>query len=533
MDKIATAEQKEVVENYVAEVASKSDLERTDLNKDKSGVFTGAYAINPVNGAEIPIYIGDYVLASYGTGAIMAVPAHDERDFEFATKYGLEIIPVIEGGESLPYTGDGTHINSGRLDGMDKATAIQTMNDWLVENKYGEPKITYKLRDWLFSRQRYWGEPIPVVHMEDGSMRTIDIDELPLELPEVENYKPAADGKSPLSHAGNWLNVTFADGQKGVRETNTMPQWAGSCWYYLRYLDPHNDEAIADMDLMKHWLPVDLYVGGAEHAVLHLLYARFWHKVLYDIGAVPTKEPFSKLFHQGMILGENNEKMSKSRGNVVNPDDIVVSHGADSLRVYEMFIGPLEGAIGWSTRGLDGVNKWLHRVWRLLTDTDKLSDLNDGSLDLVFNQTVKKIDHDIETFGMNTAISQLMIFVNEAYKAESLYKPYAVDFVKMLAVFAPHMGEELYEMLTGETGVSFAQWPTYDESKLIEDTVEIVVQINGKVRSKFQTERDKTDEELKALAHQQEAVKRYTDGMQIVKEIVIKNKIVNIVVKPQ
>lgn len=286
------------------------------------------------------------------------------------------------------------------------------------------------------------------------------------------------------------------------------------------------------MDLMKHWLPVDLYVGGAEHAVLHLLYARFWHKVLYDIGAVPTKEPFSKLFHQGMILGENNEKMSKSRGNVVNPDDIVLSHGADSLRVYEMFIGPLEGAIGWSTRGLDGVNKWLHRVWRLLTDQERLSDTNDGSLDLVFNQTVKKVSYDIETFGMNTAISQLMIFVNEAYKAPSLYKPYAVDFVKLLAVFAPHMGEELYTMLTGEVGVSYAQWPTYDESKLVEDTVEIVVQINGKVRSKFKTERDQSDDALKALAHQQEAVIRYVEGMQIVKEIVIKNKIVNIVVKP-
>ena len=311
-----------------------------------------------------------------------------------------------------------------------------------------------------------------------------------------------------------------------------MPQWAGSCWYYLRFLDTENDDAIADMDLMKHWLPVDLYVGGAEHAVLHLLYARFWHKVLYDIGAVPTKEPFSKLFHQGMILGENNEKMSKSRGNVVNPDDIVLSHGADSLRVYEMFIGPLEGAIGWSTRGLDGVNKWLHRVWRLLTDESKLSDTNDGSLDLVYNQTVKKVSHDIETFGMNTAISQLMIFVNEAYKTPQLYKAYAINVTKLLAVFAPHMGEELYTILTGEEGISYAPWPTYDEAALVEDTVEIVVQINGKVRSKFQTDRDQSDDQLKALAHQQEAVQRYTDGMQIVKEIVIKNKIVNIVIKP-
>ena len=529
---IATDEKRAEVEAYVNAIASKSDLERTELNKEKSGVFTGAYAINPVNGAKLPIYIADYVLASYGTGAIMAVPAHDERDFEFAQKYNLNITPVIEGGKELPYLGDGKHINSGLIDGLDKEEAIKVMNEWLVDNGVGEFKITYKLRDWLFSRQRYWGEPIPVVHMEDGSMRTIDIDELPLELPEVENYKPASDGKSPLSHAGDWLNVTFADGQTGIRETNTMPQWAGSCWYYLRYLDPQNDDAIADMDLMNHWLPVDLYVGGAEHAVLHLLYARFWHKVLYDIGAVPTKEPFSKLFHQGMILGENNEKMSKSRGNVVNPDDIVLSHGADSLRVYEMFIGPLEGAIGWSTRGLDGVNKWLHRVWRLLTDETRLSDNNDGSLDLVFNQTVKKVTYDIDTFGMNTAISQLMIFVNEAYKAPSLYKPYAIDFVKLLAVFAPHMGEELYSMLSGEEGVSFAPWPTYDESKLVEDTVEIVVQINGKVRAKFPTHRDQSDDELKALAHQQPAIIKYCEGMQIIKEIVIKNKIVNIVVKP-
>lgn len=532
VSQIVTDDKKEEIENYLAAIASKSDLERTELNKEKTGVFTGAYAINPVNGKSIPIYIADYVLASYGTGAIMAVPAHDERDFEFAEKYNLEIIPVVEGGDSLPYTGEGKHINSDFLDGLGKEEAIKVMNDWLVEKGIGEYKVTYKLRDWLFSRQRYWGEPIPVVHMEDGSMRTVDIDELPLELPEVENYKPAADGKSPLSHAGDWLKVTFADGQTGVRETNTMPQWAGSCWYYLRYLDPHNDDALADMDLMNHWLPVDLYVGGAEHAVLHLLYARFWHKVLYDIGAVPTKEPFSKLFHQGMILGENNEKMSKSRGNVVNPDDIVISHGADSLRVYEMFIGPLEGAIGWSTRGLDGVNKWLHRVWRLLTDESRLVDKNDGSLDLVFNQTVKKVTYDIETFGMNTAISQLMIFVNEAYKAPSIYKPYAIDFVKLIAVFAPHMGEELYSMLSGETGVSFAPWPTYDESKLVEDTVEIVVQINGKVRAKFQVDRDQSDDQLKALAHQQAAIIKYVEGMQIVKEIVIKNKIVNIVVKP-
>ena len=533
IDQITTEDNKSLVADYVEAVSHKSDLERTELNKDKTGVFTGAFALNPVNGKRVPIYIADYVLAAYGTGAIMAVPAHDARDFEFATKYNLEIIPVLEGGDVSveAFLGDGKHINSDFLDGMNKEDAIKYMNEWLVEKGVGEFKITYKLRDWLFSRQRYWGEPIPVVHMSDGTMRTIDIDELPLELPEVEEYKPAADGRSPLANAGDWLNVTFADGQTGIRETNTMPQWAGSCWYYLRYLDPKNPDELADMDLMKHWLPVDLYVGGAEHAVLHLLYARFWHKVLYDIGAVPTKEPFGKLFHQGMILGENNEKMSKSRGNVVNPDDIVLSHGADALRVYEMFIGPLEGAIGWSTRGLDGIRKWLDRVWRLLEDESRLSDVNDGSLDYVFNATVQKVSSDIETFGMNTAISQLMIFVNEAYKAKSIYRPYALGFVQMLAVFAPHMGEELYENLSQNTGVSFVDWPSVDASKLVLDVIEIVVQVNGKLRAKFEAARDLSDADVLALAYAQEGVQRHVEGLNVVKEIVVKNKIVNLVVK--
>ena len=533
VEKIVVKEKQEEVSAYLEVISHKSDLERTELNKDKTGVFTGAYAINPANNKKVPIFIADYVLAAYGTGAIMAVPAHDERDFEFAQKYDLEIIPVLESTGDLPFLGDGKHINSEFLDGMGKDEAIEIMNAWLVDRGIGEYKITYKLRDWLFSRQRYWGEPIPVVHMEDGSMRTVDIEELPLELPEVEKYKPAANGESPLAHAGKWLEVTFPDGQKGVRETNTMPQWAGSCWYYLRYLDPHNENEIADMDIMNHWLPVDLYVGGAEHAVLHLLYARFWHKVLYDIGAVPTKEPFGKLFHQGMILGENNEKMSKSRGNVINPDDIVLSHGADSLRVYEMFIGPLEGAISWSDRGLDGIRKWLDRVWRLLSDGNKLSETNDGSLDFVFNQTVKKVTHDIETFGMNTAISQLMIFVNEAYKAETIYKPYALGFIQLLAVFAPHMGEELYEQFTGKTGITYTTWPVHDESKLILDESEIVVQMNGKVRAKFMASSDIEQAEILKLAYEQEGVMRHLEGMKVVKEIVIKNKIVNLVIKPQ
>lgn len=531
---ITTDSQKEAVEIYVEAVTHKSDLERTELNKDKTGVFTGAYAINPVNGKEVPIYIADYVLSSYGTGAIMAVPAHDERDFEFARKYDLEIIPVLEGGDISvkAHTEDGLHINSDFLDGLNKEDAIASMNQWLETNKVGEPKVTYRLRDWLFSRQRYWGEPIPLVHMEDGTMRTLELDELPLELPEIADYKPAGDGQSPLAKAAEWLEVTFEDGSKGRRETNTMPQWAGSCWYYMRFLDPQNDEAIADPALLNHWLPVDLYVGGAEHAVLHLLYARFWHKVLYDAGVVDTKEPFTKLYHQGMILGDNHEKMSKSRGNVVNPDDIVASHGADALRLYEMFMGPFDGAIAWSTRGLDGMKRWLDRVWRLFVEMDAIVDQNDGSLDFAYHSTVEKVTRDLENFGFNTAISQLMIFINEAYKQEKVYREHAIGFIKMLAVYAPHIGEELYEKITGETGISFAQWPQYDASKLVLDEIEMVVQINGKVRAKFMASSDIDEASLKTLVYQQENVQKHLEGMEVLKEIIIKNRIVNIVVKP-
>lgn len=530
---ITTTEHKEEIATYVEHVMHKSDLERTELNKEKTGVFTGAYAINPVNGKEVPIYIADYVLASYGTGAIMAVPAHDERDYEFARKYNLKITPVLEGGnlDEEAYTGDGVHINSDFLDGMNKEDAISCMNEWLVENKVGEAKTSYRLRDWLFSRQRYWGEPIPIVHMEDGTMRTLDIDELPLELPEVKNYKPASDGQSPLANAEGWLEVEFEDGTKGRRETNTMPQWAGSCWYYMRYLDPHNEEAIADPKLLEHWLPVDLYVGGAEHAVLHLLYARFWHKVLYDIGVVDTKEPFKMLYHQGMILGANNEKMSKSRGNVVNPDDIVASHGADALRLYEMFMGPFDGAIAWSTTGLDGMRKWLDRVWRLMIEMEAIVDENDGRLDYVYHSTVEKVTRDLDNFGFNTAISQLMIFVNEAYKVGTVYREYALGFTQMFAVYAPHMGEEIYERLTGHSGISYIPWPTYDPAKLVKDEVEIVVQVNGKVRAKFKAPNNLEQEEILRLAHAEDNVQRNIEGKEVVKEIVIKNKIVNIVVK--
>ena len=529
---ITTLEQKEAIEAYKESCASKSDLERTELNKDKTGVFTGAYAINPVNGKKIPIWISDYVLASYGTGAIMAVPAHDDRDWEFAKKFGIEIIPVLEGGniEEAAYTEDGLHINSQWLDGLGKQEAIDKMIAWLEENKCGEKKISYKLRDWLFSRQRYWGEPIPIVHMEDGTMRTVPVEELPLELPATKNFQPHDSGESPLANCEDWLEVEI-DGQKGRRETNTMPQWAGSCWYYIRYIDPHNSEVICDPKLLEKWLPVDLYVGGAEHAVLHLLYSRFWHKVLYDAGVVKCKEPWQRLFHQGMILGDNNEKMSKSRGNVVNPDDIVASHGADSLRLYEMFMGPLEAALPWSTNGLDGSRKWLDRVYRLFIEQDKLSDENDHSLDRVYHQTVKKVTDDFETLGFNTAISQMMIFVNEAYKAKTVYRPYAENLVKMLSCIAPHVCEEMWQLLGHDETLAYEPWPTYDEAMLEQSTIEMAVQVNGKLRAKITVNKDEDDEVVKQEALAQDNVKTHTDGKNIVKIIVVKNKIVNIVVK--
>lgn len=533
IDEITTPEQKEAVEEYKKKAALKSDLQRTDLNKDKTGVFTGAYAINPVNGKKIPIWISDYVLASYGTGAIMAVPAHDTRDYEFAKKFDLPIIPVLEGGniEEEAWTQDGVHINSEWLDGLNKQEAIDKMLAWLEEKGVGEAKTTYKLRDWLFSRQRYWGEPIPIIHMEDGTMRTVDVQDLPLELPATDNFQPADDGQSPLANCKDWLEVEI-DGVKGTRETNTMPQWAGSCWYYLRYIDPRNNEALADPELLEHWLPVDLYIGGAEHAVLHLLYSRFWHKVLYDLGVVSTKEPFQKLFHQGMILGSNGEKMSKSRGNVVNPDQIIESHGADALRVYEMFMGPLESGLPWSEQGLDGTRRWLERVWRFFTEEAQYTDENDGKLDKVYNQTVKKVSNDIDTLNFNTAISQMMVFINDAYKTKTIYRPYAEGFVKMLSAFAPHLGEELWTGVLGHEGsIAYEKWPEWDESKMVETTHTVVVQVNGKVRGKFEAMTGTDDEELKKIALELKPVQKQLEGKEIKKIIVVRGKVVNIVAK--
>ena len=534
---ITTPEQKAAVEAYIEETAKKSDLKRTDLAKEKTGVFTGAYAINPVNGKEIPIWIADYVLSSYGTGAIMAVPAHDERDFEFAQTFGLEILPVIEGGdvEKAAYTEDGTHINSEFLDGMNKQEAIDKMNEWLEENGVGKKEVSYRLRDWLFSRQRYWGEPIPIIHWEDGTVTAVPEEELPLRLPKTKNIKPSGTGESTLANIEEWVNVVDpVTGKKGRRETNTMPQWAGSSWYYLRYIDPHNKKELADYEKLKRWLPVDIYIGGAEHAVLHLLYARFWHKFLYDIGVVPTKEPFQKLYNQGMILGENNEKMSKSRGNVVNPDDVVETYGADTLRMYEMFMGPLDASIAWSENGLEGSRKFLDRVWRLIVDEnnkmrDRITTLNDGKLDKVYHQTVKKVTEDYENLHFNTAISQLMVFINEAYKVDALPYEYIEGFVQLLAPIAPHIGEELWSILGNEDGISYAPWPTYDEAALVEDEVEVVFQVNGKVRAKSNVPRDLGKDELEKVALANETVQEYIEGKTVRKVIAVPNKLVNIV----
>jgi len=480
VQKIVTPEQKEAVDAYIAAVSTKSDLERTELSKEKTGVFTGAYAINPVNGKEIPIWIADYVLSTYGTGAIMAVPAHDERD-------------------------------------------------------YGAAKVSYRLRDWLFSRQRYWGEPIPVIHWEDGTMTTVPESELPLVLPKTDKIRPSGTGESPLAAIEDWLYVTDpVTGKKGRRETNTMPQWAGSSWYFVRYVDPHNKERLADPEKVKQWLPVDLYIGGAEHAVLHLLYARFWYKVLYDLGVVPNKEPFQKLFNQGMILGEGNEKMSKSKGNVVNPDDVVREYGADTLRVYEMFMGPLDASIAWSEKGLEGSRKFLDRFWRLMIDDngkmrDRITKLNDGKLDKVYHQTVKKVTEDFEELHFNTAISQMMIFVNEAYKADALPFDYMKGLVQLIAPLAPHMAEEIWSKFGFTESISYEPWPTYDESKLVEDEVEIIFQVNGKIKARVMVPTNADAAALESLAKEHDSVKSAIEGKTIRKVIAVPGRLVNIV----
>ena len=534
---IMSNQQAEVVKAYIDSISLKSDLDRTELAKEKTGVFTGAYAINPVNGKEIPIWIADYVLATYGTGAIMAVPAHDTRDYEFAKKFDLEIIPVLEGGnvEEEAYTEDGLHINSDFLNGLDKATAIAKMNDWLSENGLGEKVISYRLRDWLFSRQRYWGEPIPVIHWEDGTSTTVPENELPLLLPKTDQVKPSGTGESPLAVIDEWVNVVDpVTGMKGRRETNTMPQWAGSSWYFLRFMDPHNRNDLASKERLDYWQNVDLYIGGAEHAVLHLLYARFWHKFLYDIGIVPTKEPFQKLYNQGMILGENNEKMSKSKGNVVNPDDIVERYGADTLRMYEMFMGPLDASSTWSEGGIEGSRKFLDRIWRLLLDEndkmrDRITTINTHELDKVYHQTVKKVTEDYDNLHFNTAISQMMIFINEAYKVDALPFEYVSGFIQLLAPIAPHFSEELWVKLGKPEGISYVAWPTYDEAFLVEAEIEVVFQINGKVKTKEMVPSDISNDDMIAMALENSIIKEGIEGKTVRKTIAIPGKLVNIV----
>lgn len=537
---ITTKDQKESVENYINECQRKSDLERTSLNKEKTGVFTGSYAINPVNGKKVPVFIGDYVLGSYGSGAVMAVPAHDERDYAFALKHNLPIIEVVKGGDisKAAFTEDGVHINSGVADGMMIKEAKEAIVNLLVEKGAGRIKVNYKLRDWIFSRQRYWGEPIPVVHEDDDEYKihALDFKDLPLVLPELDDYTPAGDGKPPLSKAKEWLNVDW-NGIPCHRETNTMPQWAGSCWYYARYIDPTNENEIGDPKLLEHWLPVDLYVGGAEHAVLHLLYARFWHRFLYDMGIFKCPEPFKKLRHQGIILGADGEKMSKSRGNTVSPDEVINEYGADALRLYELFKGPLDQGLPWNPNGPSGARKFIERIYRLYVDDSLRSRWTKDDyapLDTIYNQTIEKVTHDFEDLHFNTAIASLMVLVNEFYRAERLPVSMLEGLAKMIAPICPHLGEEIWSLMGHKDLIDFEAWPKADSSKSQANEVIYAVEVNGKVRAKIPFKVNATKEELeefKKSCYEIETVKKFTEGKTIVKTIVVPNKIVNIVVK--
>ena len=543
VDRITTAAQRAEVDAYVEQARLKSDLERTDLAKDKTGVFTGAYAINPVNKARVPVWISDYILVSYGTGAIMAVPAHDTRDWEFAVQFGLSIVQVVEppaevyvahtedGGLAEAFTGEGHAMNSGDFDGLQTAVFKQRITEWLTEQGLGRKAVNYKLRDWIFSRQRYWGEPIPLVHCGE-TIVPVPEEQLPLRLPDVQSYKPSGTGESPLAKVEEWVVTGCPDGSgsMGRRETNTMPQWAGSCWYYLRYLDPRNDRELAGRDKIDYWMPVDLYVGGAEHAVLHLLYARFWHKVLYDIGVVNTEEPFMRLINQGMILGEDGLRMSKSRGNVVNPDDVVSAYGADTLRMFEMFLGPLEAEKPWSTGSISGVHRFLDRAWRL-AERELVEGEPPEHILRVLHKTIKKVDHDTGRLEFNTAIAQLMIYINELYKEETLFRAAWEPFILLLAPYAPHLAEELWERAGNPPSVSMVAWPQWEESLTRDEEVTVVVQVNGKVRARIELPTDTPEAELRDRALGLERIAEFTAGKELVKVITVPNKLVNIVVR--
>lgn len=535
VDEITTDFQRAEVEAYKNVCASKSELERTELNKDKTGVFTGAYAVNPVNGEKIPVWISDYVLTSYGTGAIMAVPAHDTRDYDFAKKFGLPIIQVLEGGDvsKEAWTQDGKHINSDFLNGLNKQEAIDKMAAWLEEKGVGKKTVTYKLREWIFARQRYWGEPLPVVHLNDGEVVLLDDSDLPLILPEMEDYK-AHGGNAPLENAADWVNVEIG-GKAGKRETTTMPGSAGSSWYFLRYCDPHNDKEFANYELLKHWMPVDFYLGGKEHLVGHLLYSRFWNNFLFDKGLVPYKEPFKKLFHQGMILGEDGNKMSKSLGNVINPNDIVDNYGADVLRMYEMFMGPVSDTKPWNTSNIEGVKKFIDRIYRIYCEMDVISPAPNPNLEKIYNQTVKKVGEDYETMKINTAISQLMIFFNAVYKEVGEGRTYPLEYaegvIKLLNPVIPFVTEEIWNTVLGHSGtIAYEKWPTYDESKCGEDVIEYAVQVNSKIKTKITVPADMASADIEELVKNNSDIATFLEGKQIKKFILVPKRLINIIV---
>lgn len=541
---VTSAEQRETVESYRAATARKSDLQRQELDKEKTGVFTGGYAINPVNGERLPIWIADYVLMSYGTGAIMAVPAHDQRDWEFARRYHLPMREVISGGDvargAFTETARGTVINSTTpggsfsIDGLVPADAIPKITAWLESRRQGEKAVNYKLRDWLFARQRYWGEPFPILWV-DGEPRPIPEEQLPLQLPETHNFKPSGTGESPLANLTDWLSTTDpASGKPARRETNTMPQWAGSCWYYLRFIDPKNSGQLVDSEKERYWMPVDLYIGGSEHAVLHLLYSRFWHKVLYDVGVVSTPEPFKKLVHQGIVLGEDNHKMSKSRGNVVNPDEMMDTFGADAVRLYEMFMGPLEAMKPWSTRGVEGITRFLDRVWRVMVGEDGTlsqavtSDEPGLEQRRLLHQTIKKVTEDVEELRFNTAISQMMIFTNEMTKLERRPRALLEPFVLLVSPFAPHLSEELWERLGHVPSVAHQPWPSFDPALVVSDRMTIPIQVNGRLRGKIALDVTASREQIEALAGEQ--VQEWVQGKPPKKVIYVEKKLINFVV---